>query len=566
MVAETKSINIMRRKKVRFICLLLTSVLLFFLAGILGFRHYCASLAWRQAQRFAARGDYRNASLSARRLLRLKPTSIEGCRMLGQLAEATDPREALEWYQRIATRQPSIENKLELAAKALRFEQPPYELAAQTLDELAGSAANRVSYYVLAAELSLRLGKGTEAEQSFEAARRLQPTNELHNLNLAMLRLHSTNDSVAREARTTLDGFRTNTAFAALVVRALVAEAISRHDLKAAETLSGELLRQSSASLEDQLRHLDILREGGSPGTERFLSSIQNQAISNAVGISAVLSWMAEHGQAREAIAWLTNASPTVGEAPSVRLAAVECFSALNDWPAAEQLLNERKWGPLEPMRLALLSHAAAERHATLAADLHWRLAFNQAQKRLGSLMWLAAKAEEWGSESCREGVLWQIAEQFPNQLWAQLELLSAAQAGARTRDLHRLYASMAKVSPKDPGIQNNFAATGLLLNIDLEKSCEIASELFAQHPTEPVIASTYAYALHVQKRTAEALSVLDQFSEECLTNPPIALYYGVLLRADGQTDRAGKYLKVARSAALLPEERSLLEQGMQGP
>jgi tetratricopeptide (TPR) repeat protein len=559
------SINIMKPKNVRFIWMLLPGLLLLFLVGILAFRHYRESLALRQAQEFAAKGDFRNASLSARRLLRLNPANIEGCRLMGQLAEAMDPRETLEWYQRIAALQPSIENKLELAAKALRFEQPPYELAAQTLNELAGSAANRVSFYILAAELSLRLGKGTEAEQSFEAARQLQPTNELHELNLAMLRLHSTNGSVARDARTTLCRFRTNTAFAALAARALVGEAVTRHDLKAAEDLSGELLVQSGTLLEDQLRHLDILREGGSPGTERFLTSIQKQAITNTDGTSAVLSWMAEHGQAREAIAWLTNASPTVGEAVSVRLAAVECLSAVNDWPAAEKLLNERKWGPLEPMRLALLSRSAAERHDTLAADLHWRLAVNLAQRRLGSLMWLAAKAQEWGRENCREEVLWQIVQQFPNVSWVPLELLSAAQASGRTRDLHRLYASMVKVSPKDPGIQNNFAATGLLLNIDVEKSCEIASELFAQHPTEPVIASTYAYALHAQKRTAEGLIVLDQFSEECLTKPPIALYYGVLLSADGQTDRAGKYLKLAQAAALLPEERGLLQRAMKG-
>jgi tetratricopeptide (TPR) repeat protein len=560
---KIKSINIVKLKKIRFIWILFPGLLLFCLVGILGFRRYRESLALRQAQGFAAHGDYRSASLSARRLLRLNPANIEGCRLMGQLAEAMDPREAVEWYQRIATLQPSTENKLELASKALRLQQPPYELAAQTLEELAGNAANRVSYCVLAAELALRLGKGTEAERWFEAVRQLQPTNELHVLNLSMLRLHSTNGTVACDARTTLHRFRTNTAYAVLALRALVTEAITRHDLNAAESLSGELLTQSSALLEDQLRHLEILRERGSPQTERFLTSIQKQAITNAAGTSVVLNWMAEHGQAREAITWLTNASPTVGETPSVRLAAVECFSALNDWLAAEKLLNERKWGPLEPMRLGFLSHAAAERHDTLAADLHWRLAVNQSQKRLGSLIWLAAKAQEWGRESCREEVLWETAEQFPNQSWAQLELLRAAQLGGRTRDLHRLYASMAKVSPKDPGIQNNFAATGLLLNIDLQKSCEIASDLFRQHPTEPVIASTYAYALHVQNRTAKGLSVLDQFSEECLTNPPVALYYGVLLRADGQTDRAGKYLKLAQSAALLPEERGLLERSM---
>jgi hypothetical protein len=38
-----------------------------------------------------------------------------------------------------------------------------------------------------------------------------------------------------------------------------------------------------------------------------------------------------------------------------------------------------------------------------------------------------------------------------------------------------------------------------------------------------------------------------------------VALYYGLVLQADQQTERAYKYFALADRAALLPEERQLL-------
>jgi predicted Zn-dependent protease len=527
------------------------------------YRHYRETLALRTARKFMARGDYRNASLSARRLLLLNPGNVEGCRMLGQLAEPTDSAEALEWYERIVELRPTIDDKLELAARALRLQEPPYQLAAQTLAEMAGSATGRVSYCVLSAELALKLGKANEAEKWFESARGLQPGNELHRLNLAVLRLQSTNIAMADEARATLYRMRASKSFSTLVLRSLISDAMTRHALNAAENLSSELLTHSDALLDDHLRQLDILHAARSSELTRSLGLLQHRAATNAAEMAAVSAWMVDHGQAREAIAWLTNATPAMREQPSVRLATVECSFALGDWPGAEAFLKAQKWEELEPMRLAFLSRAASEQHNAVAADLQWRLAVNQAQKRLGSLMWLSAKAAEWNREGAKEEVLWQIAQQFPSQRWALRELADLAQARGRTRDLHRVYGRMVIEDPRDPVAQNNFAATGLLLKIDLEKAHETASALFSQHPTEPIIASTYAYSLHFQKRTTDGLAALEKLPADQLTNPPIALYYGVLLRADGQTERARQYLKLAESAALLPEERRLLQQGL---
>jgi len=56
-------------------------------------------------------------------------------------------------------------------------------------------------------------------------------------------------------------------------------------------------------------------------------------------------------------------------------------------------------------------------------------------------------------------------------------------------------------------------------------------------------------------------LDAFAKFKTEELESPPIALYYGVFLSANGETNKAVKYLEIARvkAGALLPEERALM-------
>jgi hypothetical protein len=42
-----------------------------------------------------------------------------------------------------------------------------------------------------------------------------------------------------------------------------------------------------------------------------------------------------------------------------------------------------------------------------------------------------------------------------------------------------------------------------------------------------------------------------------------VALYYGVLLSAAGDTNKAGKYLGIAQKASLLPEEKALVTEAI---
>src|SRR5258708_1650944 len=144
-------------------------IMIFLMAlGIIGrpvYRQYREHNALRHAQRFATKGDFRNASLSARRAVQLNDHNVEACRILCRLTEAAGSPEALDWYSRVAQLNPTVENKLALAAQALRLQDPPYLLASELLQEMAASATGRVCYCMLSAELALKLGEGGRAAE-----------------------------------------------------------------------------------------------------------------------------------------------------------------------------------------------------------------------------------------------------------------------------------------------------------------------------------------------------------------------------------------------------------------
>ena len=51
---------------------------------------------------------------------------------------------------------------------------------------------------------------------------------------------------------------------------------------------------------------------------------------------------------------------------------------------------------------------------------------------------------------------------------------------------------------------------------------------------------------------------VLEKLDAKALETPSVALYYGLLLSETGETNKAAKYLAIARKSDLLPEEKAL--------
>jgi predicted Zn-dependent protease len=525
------------------------------------YKHYRETRSLKQAKESLAKADYRSASLGARQALRMNALNLEACEIMADLAERSRSPYVLDWRRRIVEVAPTVPNKLMLAASALRVQSPPYPLAAQTLDELKDSAAGVASYHAVAAELALRLKKPGEAIAQFEQASRLEPTNELHRLNLAVLQLQSTNASAASAARATLEGLRASTNVGVVALRWLVAESLDRNDLASAERFSRQLLVDAHSAPDDRLQRLTILQRSSSPELKTYLADVQKTSLTNAAEVYGVSTWMIGHGLVSDALVWLTNCPAKLRAEQPVPLALVDCYLAGKDWQDLENYLQEQKWGDLDFLRSAFLSRCAGELNHKLAADTRWRTAMREAGDRLGPLTALMTMATTWGRDQAKEDLLWQITQRFPKERWTLRELERIYLVAGNTRGLNKVYSTMTTYAGDNFVAQNNLAATSLLLKLNLPKAHTLAKEVFTQHPKEAVVASTYAYSLHLQGRTKEALVILQQLSPEALETPPVALYYGVLLSASGETNKAGKYLGIARKGDLLPEEKVLVAE-----
>jgi len=117
----------------------------------------------------------------------------------------------------------------------------------------------------------------------------------------------------------------------------------------------------------------------------------------------------------------------------------------------------------------------------------------------------------------------------------------------------------LADLVPTDRRIQNNLAQLRLLLSADMDRARKVAAEVYLKEPSNPDYVSTYAFALYTKGDASGALKVMNGLSESQLRNPSMAAYYGIVLAAVGENDKAREYLKLAASAKLLPEERALV-------
>ena len=125
---------------------------------------------------------------------------------------------------------------------------------------------------------------------------------------------------------------------------------------------------------------------------------------------------------------------------------------------------------------------------------------------------------------------------------------------------MQRVYLRVTEANGSDATLKNNLAMVSLLLSKPEKHTHELAREVYEKDGKNPYFASTYAYSLHLQEKSSDALKVLDQLEPKQLEIPSIAAFYGVILEASGKGVRAKKFLELAGTAKLLPEELALVQ------
>ena len=528
----------------------------------IAYRHYKEKHDLVLARQFFSSGDHRSAVLAARQVLAVNATNTEACWVLAEIADLSQSPATLDWRQRLVEIAPTVENRLQLAEAGLRYQSPPYPLANHIMSELSKtSATNLAFFHAVIAEGALAQRQLVVAQTELATAVRLNPTNRIYQLNLASVRLSSADAATLELARTQLKSFLADTNFAPVALRALVADQLAHNNPAAARSFSEQLIKLASVTLTDRLQHLAILQK--IPGTDfaAQLTSLQ-QTATNAATIFQVAAWMQANGQAAAAAAWLARLPAPLSSQPTVQLARANALEAQQDWAALRQFCTRGKWEELDFMRFALLAHAWAQLGETAVAQGNWHTAVDAAGNRLGALSGLLELTARWKMPEARLDLFWLLLQKFPRERWVSAALEQQCFNTGDTAGLRRIYQQMAAVFPSDASFNNNYAYTSLLLRKNQGEAENLAARLYAQAPENPAIVSTYAFALHLRGHEAEALAAMRKLKPAVLQQPALALHYGILLAATGQTAEAKPFLALARTGTgLLPEEKRLLDR-----
>jgi hypothetical protein len=242
-----------------------------------------------------------------------------------------------------------------------------------------------------------------------------------------------------------------------------------------------------------------------------------------------------------------------------VPLTIAESYDRLADWEKLQDFVKDKNWGPFDFLRHAYLSRAFRQEGRALVADREWIIAQKLAGSQTQLLTVLSQTVLGWGWKKESLDLLWMLSKHPETQLEALQALYQEYTRSGDTPALYRVLTRLAELMPGDRRIQNNLAQLRLLLKADVERARQVAADVYAREPSNPAYASTYAFALYTKGDAYEGLKVMNRLSSEELHQPALAMYYGVLLAAAGETEKAREYLSLADSAKLLPEERELI-------
>jgi tetratricopeptide (TPR) repeat protein len=548
--------------------IVIVSSIVLLLLGYVGYRGY---RVWKQdhwlkmARDLAVKGDARAEVLCLRQALNLNPQNSAACRLMADLAEATHSDSALIWRQRLVDLNPkSLGDRLALMQTAMAF--GDLAIASNALADVEPADQKTAIYQNAAGLLASGAGDISAAKKHFLEAITLDPANFIPQLNLAALELRGQNLTEAMAARASLKNISltsTNLIVSNQAKRELIADAMRLDDFSTAEALAKNLAKLVNADFSDRLLLLEVLLKAKSPEINTALATCEHEAAGNSAKLPNMAVWLMKNLSPEQALAWLQTLPKSVQTNQPVMPLMAECLLRMGDWQRLQASIQNENWSDLEFVRHAFLARALRGQELREAGTGEWGVALNLANNRKGELISLFRMAAAWDWHNEADELLWLVVNRYPEEHWATPVLMQSLINGGRTRPLMQLFSLLSNRNPGDLEMKNNLAFTALLLDAQELKPNDIALMVYTKSPKSPAFAATYAYSLYLQKRYADALKVMQGFTENDLQNPAVAGYYGIILKAAGNGVKAKTYLRLALTIKLLPEEQAAFQQAL---
>lgn len=544
----------------------LSAVILIFFGARWGSQKYNQSQQIhliKQAHEFEAKGDYRSAIVTIRRVLQLNPNNLEAVRMLALQADRFNSPVALQWMRRLAELEPGNQTNILLWAKCA-IRQGELMVADQILVRIPEQQRQTLEFHRVAGLLAIQMRQYQAAEYHFAKAQLLAPDSKQDRLNLASIRLLSSKPETLQNSLAVLEQFMADPELNIEAGRSLLSYYLQRKDTGKELELARKIYQLPRAQFGDYLLYLEILRNTGSKQFEPEFTRARTLALQKKESISEMLAWMNARGMAKDAFEWASSLPKEAQQLPVIMLTMAETMTILQKWADLQKLTAKTDWQEMEFLRLAFLARSQKEQDMWGLSRASWRQALTSVGLDAQNRTLLAKMVQSWGWNSEAEEIWLSLARSQQGQLGALRALHKIYLSTGDSRRLLKVTEQIYQIMPEDPVIKNNYASLSFLLGQNLSKARELALSNFKLAPKDAAAISTYALSLRMDGKLKEAIDLMEQLPASTKKNPTIAAYLGIFLAEAGQNKAAKPYLDLgAQAQGLLPEERELLNSAI---
>lgn len=556
--------KILPRQRTLRILTLIGALILFLGIGYAGARHIAWPWykAWREdranniARDYFAKGDYPNALVAVRKTLGYNPYNTEAWKLAVEITEKQNSPQVIYYQQRLATVQPTLENKLKHLRLAVKYH--AYTNALETIEKSGADVTKSPEFYELAATVAQHKNDLIKAKYYLISLLALQPGNNKARLDLAQVRLLEGYEENKPALRSEIEALAsTDPALRTRALGILLADAVDSKNTAAALPLTDQLATAPDLTPQMQLLIADAYRLAAPDRAAPYIAQLEK----NAATLEKILptaNYLVRHDQSAEARRWIETLPDDLRSDETLQVTYAFALHTLDDTAALEIYLRDLKWTDNEFIRYALLSHAYRQHADLRASNDAWRLALIQAGNTPAKLQFLLSQTTLWGWPDQKYEVLWKKFAIDPADKTTRAQLATWEYSKGNTANLNRLFARISEYDPSDRDARNNYNYTSLILNLNTDHATRDAEALYTATPDNAYYATTYALSLYRQNKSQDALRIINTLGAAALMIPERALIRAVILIASGRIDEGLDQVAQVKLDRLLPDERRL--------
>ena len=519
----------------------------------------------RDASTLLAKEDLEGATRTARAVLQVHHDSLAAFHILAEASEKQNRPDTVAWRAQIARLQPdNLDSQLNLASAALRFGR--LDTARKALEMVPPAQRDRASYHIVAGWLARAQGNDADVETHFAAAVSQEPTNDLYQFNLAVLRIRSPAPEKSDEARKVLERLSKLPAYRAGSLRALLSDAVQHDQLQRADTLAQDLQMSQQVTFSDYLLCLEFYRKLDQRKFSALLEKVKPVAARNPTDLALLMDWMNKNGLGGEVLKWMEKLPAETTTEPPPAVSIADAFAEAKNWSRLKRWTRTGAWGDAEYLRLAYQAYSSKQaRQSSSDAEFSalWHSAERDAAEKPEHELILARLASRWNLPAEAEQLWMHVSKEAPMRREALDALFRIYRAANDLPNLYRIAQRLYENSPNEPGVAANYARLALLVDQNPADGHRVAKETYEHAPEDVNVAMTYAFSLYGLGRTAEGVEIMKKLPREGVHDPHAAVYAAILLLDENDVAGAQEYIAAAQTGPIYPEEKKLLDEAV---